>query len=100
MKMGKLILKGPRRKVRDLNGSLYVLIEAAHAKEMGISVGDEVVSSVYFSQKHQGPHLSVYKPVEEYDTNKQEDKPTTLLKLREPGFPEVDDEPISDNAAD
>ena len=58
--MGKLILEGTPRTLRDVNGSLYMLVESAQAKIMGWTNETRVMPAVYESKKHKGYYLAGY----------------------------------------
>ena len=58
--MGKLILEGEPRKLRNLNGSLYMLVEQPQAKILGFTEESEVMASVYYSDKHDSYFLAGY----------------------------------------
>jgi hypothetical protein len=60
-KMAKLILRGDGRKMRDVNGSIYALIESPMAKIMGLEKDDSIVTELYWSEKHQDYYVACYK---------------------------------------
>jgi hypothetical protein len=59
--MARKVIEGGTQKIKTVNGSSYILIDAYMKKVMGIGEGDNIRLDLYWSDKHQDHYIAGYK---------------------------------------
>jgi hypothetical protein len=59
--MARRILRGGTQKIKTVNGSSYILIDAAMKKVMAVGEDDNIALDVWWSDKHKDYYIAGYR---------------------------------------